>query len=122
MRKSSKSTLNVKRPDGSVDREMLAQLLHATEAELVASIVRSSESGSRGSRLDSQDARLRLNLLVEILERVTPWAGNPRSAHEWYCSQPLSGFSGLTARELLICGRMSALHAHLDRIDAGGYA
>ena len=71
---------------------------------------------------ETTEVQSRLVALVELLERLTPWCGDPRAAYGWYCSRPLAGFEGKTARDLVRSGRMTAVEAYLERIAVGGYA
>lgn len=114
MSESSEYTFQVRRSDGSIDIGLLATTLDVTEAELAASV------GLSGR--DSQEAQGRLNELVKILEAVMPWAGNPQGAFHWYCFQPIAGFGGKTANDMVQAGRVSAVEAHLEGIVYGGYA
>ena len=118
----SECTINARRPDGSVDVTRLAGVLQVTETELAAAVGLCGDSGPGQSWHDSPEGQSRLNWLVELLERVTPWAGDPRAAYAWYCSQPIAGFGGMTAQDLVKAGRTSAVETYLDRIAAGGYA
>ena len=118
----SECTINARRPDGSVDVAVLAGILHVTEAELGATVGLSGDSSAGQSWQDSPEGQSRLSGLVDLLERVTPWAGDPRAAYAWYCSQPIAGFGGMTAQDLVKAGRTSAVETYLDRIAAGGYA
>ena len=118
----SESTTNARRPDGSVDVVALAGILNVTEAELAATVGLSGDSDPGQSWHDSPEGQSRLNWLVELLERVTPWAGDPRAAYTWYCSQPIAGFGGMTAQDLVKADRASAVESYMDRITAGGYA
>lgn len=114
MSQSSENTLQVRRSDGSIDMELLARTLRVTESKLAASVGLSGQ--------DSQEAQRRLNELVRLLERVTPWAGNPRDAFHWFCHRPIASFGGKTAKEMVQAGRASLVETHLDRIAHGGYA
>ena len=114
MTHSSESILGVRRSDGSVDIASLARTLGVTEAELAESVELSGQ--------ETSDIQYRLNVLVELLERVMPWSGDFQTAYDWYCSQPIAGFGDTTAQDLLKEGRASAVHAYLDRIADGGYA
>ena len=122
MSTTSEYTLDARRSDGSIDIERLAGILYVTEAELVSSIGPSGDTGERKSWLDSPQGQSGLNWLAELLERVTPWAGDPRAAYAWYCSQPIAGCGGQTAQDLFKAGRSSAVDAYLNRIAHGGHA
>ncbi|GAB5467204.1 MAG: hypothetical protein Kilf2KO_02340 [Rhodospirillales bacterium] len=65
---------------------------------------------------------MRLRHFLEILDRVERPCGSQFAAYGWFRSDPLPGFGGLTARQLLRDGRAAHLHAYLDRIATGGYA
>ena len=116
------STINARRPDGSVDVAALAGILNVTETELAATVGLSGDFGAEQSWQDSPEGQSRLHWLVELLERVTPWTGGPRAAYAWYCSQPIAGFGGMTAQDLVKADRASAVESYMDRITAGGYA
>lgn len=114
--------LSTRRPDGSIDIAMLAEILAVSEAELAESIGANSEpvAAERGKAPNEEQERL--FALVDLIERLTPTSGDPRTAYDWYCSHPIAGYGGETAQDLVKSGRLSALAAHLDRIADGGYA
>ncbi len=61
--------------------------------------------------------------MVEILHRVEGYTGSPRLvAYARFRSETLPGFAGLTPDQLVRQGKVALVHAHLDRIMAGGYA
>ncbi len=60
--------------------------------------------------------------MVEILNRVEAETGSTLAAYAWFRAEPLPGFAGATAALLLREGRAEHVHAHLDRVAAGGYA
>ena len=61
--------------------------------------------------------------MVGILRRVEDYAGcSALVAYAWFRSEALPGFAGLTPDRLVREGKASYVHAHLDRVMAGGYA
>jgi hypothetical protein len=74
------------------------------------------------ARPRSPVAEARLREIVDILVRVTPWAGSPPQALAWYRAQPLAGFGGTTAQKLVRQGHADAVKAHLETVADGGYA
>ncbi len=64
----------------------------------------------------------RLREVLEILNRVEPWAGSPLAAYAWYRSQGLPGFGDMTAEQLVTQGHADAVRDYLDAIADGGYA
>ena len=71
--------------------------------------------------LDAQ-IETRLRELIEILNRVLPWAGSPLAAYAWYRSQSLPSFGDITPEQLVRDGRADDVRHYLDRIAAGGFA
>lgn len=114
MNELSESTLHVRRADGSIDLELLTKALDVTEGELAACI--------RLPGQNPQDELRRLDELVQILDRVTPWTGSPREAFRWFCHRRIAGFGPKTASDLVQAGRASAVKGYLDRFADGGYA
>lgn len=57
-----------------------------------------------------------------ILDRVTPRFSTREEAEAWYHSEPLPGFSGATAMQLVSQGRAKEVLDYIDAVDAGGYA
>jgi len=43
-------------------------------------------------------------------------------AYAWYRSEPLSGFSGETAMELVRCDRVQDVLTYIDAVNAGVHA
>jgi hypothetical protein len=59
---------------------------------------------------------------VEIISRISGWAGGEQQALAWYRAQPLAAFGGRTAESLVKSGQATALRDYLDHIAMGGYA
>ncbi len=58
----------------------------------------------------------------EILALVTPRFENAEAAYEWFSTEPLPGFSGSTAMDLIRAGRVSAVIDYIKAVDAGIYS
>jgi len=109
-------------PSGEIAADRLSALLHITRGELAATLGLSRDAVSKASRLGRPATQARLRDMVEILNRVRPWAGSAQQAFAWYRSQPLASFGDQTAEALVREGRADAVRRHLDRIAVGGYA
>lgn len=109
-------------PDGTVVVDQLVKDLHITKAELAAASGLSRDAVSKTARLKSRRTQKRLGEVVEIINRVLPWAGSVQAAFAWYRSQPLPGFGDQTAEDLVKAGRGEAVRQYLSRIAVGGYA
>lgn len=109
-------------PSGLIAAERLSNMLHITRGELATTLGLSRDAVSKSARLGRPATQARLRDMVEILNRVRPWAGSAQQAFAWYRSQPLSSFGDQTAEALVREGRADAVRRYLDRIATGGYA
>lgn len=109
------------RSDGHVNIDELVDSLRITKAELAMAAGLSRDAVSKKSRLESTRTQQRLRELVEIINRVLPWAGSLQLAFAWYRSQPLPSFGGMTPEDLVKAGRAEAVRHYLSRVNAGGY-
>lgn len=57
-----------------------------------------------------------------LLRRLIPRFETKDGALEWYQDQPIPGFSGLTAAQMVAAGRAAEVHSYLDAVDAGTHA
>ncbi|WP_454888288.1 MbcA/ParS/Xre antitoxin family protein [Sphingobium herbicidovorans] len=60
--------------------------------------------------------------MIEVITKTSPRFGSPLIAYAWYRSEPLPGFSGQTAMQLVQDGRASEVLEYIDAVDAGVYA
>jgi hypothetical protein len=100
----------------------ITDVLHITQAELASTLGIPREAVSKSSRVRTVSVQTRLRELVDILNRVLPWAGSPLAAYAWYRSQSLPSFGDATAEQLVRDGRADDVRHYLDRIAAGGFA
>ena len=110
------------RPDGTVDLDLLLSAIHLTKSELAVALGMSRDSISKSARLSSRASQRRLRELIEILVRVSPWAGSIPQAWAWFTAQPLPSFGQQSAADLVREGRVDAVKAYISRIAVGGYA
>lgn len=59
---------------------------------------------------------------LEILNKIEPRFGSSAQAREWYESEPLSGFGGNTAMQLVHDGRADEVLAYFEAVDVGIHA
>lgn len=107
---------------GLIAADRLSDLLHITRAELALAAGLSRDAVSKSARVVTPATQARLRDIVEILNRIRPWAGSPQQAFAWYRSQSLPSFGDQTAEALVKEGRAEAVKRYLDRIAVGGYA
>lgn len=108
--------------DGAFSPDRIAEGLRTTRAEIAATLGLGRDAFSRRERVQAVKTQTRLREMVEILNRIEPQAGSPLAAYAWFRSEPLPGFGGMTADQLLREGRADMVRAHLDRVMAGGFA
>jgi hypothetical protein len=120
---SDSSLLEATAGDGGlIAADRLSGLLHITRAELAVALGLSRDAIVKTARVRRPATQARLRDMVEILNRVRPWAGSPQQAFAWYRSQPLPSFGDQTAEALVKEGRAEAVKQYLDRIAVGGFA
>ena len=101
---------------------LIAAALRTTKSEIAGTLGLGRDAFSRASRVRAPKTQIRLRQMLEILNRIENETGSPLAAYAWFRSEPLPGFGGATPDLLLRQGKVHQVHAHLDRIMAGGYA
>jgi hypothetical protein len=107
---------------GTLSPDLIADLLRTTKEEIAATAGLSRDAVSRKTRAESRGTQMRLREMMEILNRIEPWAGSPLAAYAWYRSQPLPGFGERTAEVLVREGHAAAVRDYLDEVALGGFA
>ena len=100
---------------------LVANALRTTKAEMASSLGLAKDAFTRTSRVRATKTQVRLRQMLEILNRVEDDTGSLLAAYAWFRGQPLPGFGGATPDQLLREGKAGHVHAHLERIMAGGY-
>jgi hypothetical protein len=109
-------------PEGFVEADRLIEELRITKVELAHAAGLSRDAVSKTARIKAHATQARLRDIVEIINRVLPWAGSVHQAFAWYRAQPLPSFGDQTAEDLVKEGRAEAVKKYLARIAVGGYA
>lgn len=101
---------------------LIAKALRTTQAEIADTLGLPRDALSRKTRVRADRTQIRLRQMMEIIHRVAEYHGSLLAAYAWYRSEPLVGFGGMTPVQLVREGHADWVHAHLDRVMAGGYA
>lgn len=101
---------------------LLADALRTTQSEVADTLGLTRDAVTRLDRMRGPKTQTRLREMVEVLNRVEPQLGSLLAAYAWFRSEPLPGFGGMTAQHLVRVGKVSHVHAALDRMSSGGYA
>lgn len=97
----------------------IAEALRTTREEVARTVGLGRDAVTRPERIASSKTQKRLREMVEVLNRVEPRFGSPLVAYAWYRSEPLAGFSGLTAMQLVRDGRAGDVMDYIDAVEAG---
>jgi len=100
----------------------IADTLHTTSEEVARTAGLGKDAIQRKDRVGSVRTQRRLREMVEVINKVEPRFGSPLVAYAWYRSQPLPGFSGRTAMQLVREGRVEEVLDYVDAVDAGVYS
>ena len=93
-----------------------------SRSQLAETIGLRPETLQRVSRAVAARTQSRVTEMLEIVARVTSWAGSERQAMAWYRAEPLPAFGGRTAESLVKDGKAVAVRDYLDHIALGGFA
>ncbi|CAN5690998.1 MbcA/ParS/Xre antitoxin family protein [soil metagenome] len=108
--------------DGRFAPSRIAAVLRTTKDEVARTVGLGRDALMRPDRIASPRTQKRLREMVEILNRVEPRFGSALIAYAWYRSEPLAGFGGLTAMQLVQEGRAGEVAGYIDAVDAGLHA
>lgn len=108
--------------DGRFAPGRIAETLRTTREEVARTVGLGRDAVSRPERVASAKTQKRLREMVEILNRVEPRFGSALLAYAWYRSEPLSGFGGRTAMQLVREGRAEDVMDYIEAVDAGVHA
>jgi hypothetical protein len=108
--------------DGIFAPRKIAATLRTTSDEVARTAGLGKDAVQRKDRIGSVSTQRRLREMVEILNKVEPRFGSALMAYAWYRSEPLPGFSGLSAMQLVRAGRADEVLDYVDAVDAGVHA
>jgi hypothetical protein len=100
----------------------IAETLQTTSEDIARTAGLGKDAIQRKDRIRSDKTQRRLREVAEIINKVEPRFGSALMAYAWYRSEPLPGFSGLTAMQLVRDGRADDVLDYIDAVDAGVYA
>ncbi|SRR5258707_11902315 len=109
-------------PSGLLAISGVASSFGMSKSQLAETVGLKRESLYKASRLRAHKTQTRVREMLEIVGRVSDWAGGKEPAMAWYRSQPIPAFGGRTAESLVKSGKASALRDYLDHIAMGGFA
>jgi hypothetical protein len=108
--------------DGRFSPTRMAAALRTTREEIASTVGLGRDAVTRPERIASPETQRRLRELVEILNRVEPRFASVLIGYGWCRSEPLPGFNGLTAMQLVRDGGAGEVMDYIDAADAGVHA
>jgi hypothetical protein len=108
--------------DGFFAPQKIARELKTTSEDVAHSAGLGRDAVQRRERVRSDKTQRRLREMVEILNKVETRFGSMLMAYAWYRSEPLPGFSGRTAMQLVLSGQADDVLEYIDAVDAGVHA
>jgi len=100
----------------------MADVFRTTSEEIARTAGLGKDAVQRKERVSSDKTQRRLREMAEVLNKVEPRFGSALMAYAWYRSEPLAGFSGQTAMQLVRAGRAEEVLDYIDAVDAGIHA
>ncbi|HYZ61276.1 MAG TPA: XRE family transcriptional regulator, partial [Acetobacteraceae bacterium] len=82
-----------------VDR--VAEHFGMSKVQLAETIGLARETLYRPERMQARKTQARATEMLEIVGRVTEWAGGEKQAMAWYRAEPIPAFGGRTAESLV---------------------
>ncbi|OBQ86449.1 MbcA/ParS/Xre antitoxin family protein [Mesorhizobium sp. WSM3873] len=108
--------------NGKIAIEQVADGFGMSKGQLAQTAGLARETVYRSQRSATAKTQGRLREMLEIISRVTDWAGGKEQAMAWYRAQPLPAFGGRTAEALVKDGKAAAVRDYLDHMAVGGFA
>lgn len=107
---------------GVISVERVADGFGMSKTQLAETVGLGRESLYRAARNRTGRTQARIREMLEIISRVTEWAGGKQQAMAWYRAQPIPAFGGRTAEALVKEGKAGAVRDYLDHLAVGGFA
>jgi hypothetical protein len=107
---------------GLVNAGRIAETFGMSKGQIAETAGLSREALYKAARSEAPKTQSRLKEMLEILSRISAWAGGKEQAMAWYRAQPIAAFGGRTAESLVKDGQAGALRDYLDHIAQGGFA
>jgi hypothetical protein len=99
-----------------------ANQLGVSRAQLLETAgIKKVKSAVAPAKLD-EAAQARIRELLEIVSRISRWAGSSEQAFAWYRAEPIPAFGSRTAESLVKEGKAAAVRDYLDHVALGGFA
>jgi uncharacterized protein (DUF2384 family) len=107
---------------GRVAIDRVATTFGMSKTQLADTVGLGRETLYKASRANAAKTQMRVREMLEIISRVTDWAGGKDQAMAWYRAQPIAALGGRTAESLVKNGEATTLRDYLDHLALGNFA
>jgi hypothetical protein len=107
---------------GRIEIGEVADSFGMSKSQLAETIGLGRETLYKAARAEAAKTQSRVREMLEIIGRISAWAGGKEQAMAWYRAQPIAAFGGRTAESLVKSGHAGPLRDYLDHIAMGGFA
>lgn len=107
---------------GRIDADRIADAFRMSKGQLAETTGLPAATLSKSDRSAGPKAQGRMTEMLEIISRISEWAGGEAQAMAWYRSQPIPALDGRTPEALVKSGRAAAVRDYLDHLALGGFA
>ncbi|HEX4079550.1 MAG TPA: MbcA/ParS/Xre antitoxin family protein [Rhizomicrobium sp.] len=108
--------------NGKVVVKRVAEDFGMSKGQLAETVGLHPEALYKASRTHAPKTQNRVREMLEIVSRVSDWAGSKDQAMAWYRAEPIPAFGGRTAESIVKTGQAAALRDYLDALAMGGFA
>jgi uncharacterized protein (DUF2384 family) len=108
--------------EGLIAIDQVAERFGVSKAQLADAMGVRPETFHRAARAKAPKTQGRAAEMIEIVARVSDWAGGEKQALAWYRAEPIPAFGGRTAESLVKDGKAGAVRDWLDHVATGGFA
>lgn len=114
--------LDLMEASGEIAIADVAESFGMSKTQLAETAGLAKETLYKTARSRSSRTQARMREMLEIISRVSEWAGGKTQAMAWYRAQPIPAFGGRTAEALVKEGKANAVRDYLDHVALGGFA
>ena len=107
---------------GQIEAAEVAETFGMSIGQLADTVGLPREAVYKSARARAGKTQSRMREMLEIINRVSEWAGGRQQAMAWYRAQPIPAFGGRTAESLVKSGQAGAVRDYLDHLALGGFA
>jgi hypothetical protein len=108
--------------EGHVAVQRVAESFGMSKGQLAETVGLGRETFHKAARTRAAKTQNRVREMLEIVSRISAWAGGKEQAMAWYRAQPIAAFGDRTAEALVKSGEAAAVRDYLDHLALGGFA